>query len=158
MADDQPPPSPNSTNPPVDSPNPIPSVPPAAADALPDPTQADLDALAGALGAIDAPPITAAPVPASAPAAAAPDLGGSSELADQAAIDELLKQANFEDASAAFAGGGGVVLGGSAGLAQLSPADAVVGTGQPDAVPFELQNFQQVMQDAQVSSIELLRD
>ena len=53
---------------------------------------------------------------------------------DQAAIDELLKQASFDDPSA---------LGGS-------PA--------ADAEQFPLPNFQQVMQDAQVSSIDLLRD
>jgi len=56
-------------------------------------------------------------------------------LDDQAAIDELLKQANFDDP----------------GL--LSEAAPLVETA-----PLELPNFQQVMQDAQVSSIDLLRD
>lgn len=64
-------------------------------------------------------------------AAAAPADGGS---ADQAAIDELLKQASFDDPSA------------------LGEAPAA------DAEQFPLPNFQQVMQDAQVSSIDLLRD
>src|SRR5436305_1329458 len=52
--------------------------------------------------------------------------------ADQLAIDELLKQANFEDPSVATA-------------SEEPPA--------PDTSNFELPNFQQVMQDAQVSSI-----
>ena len=54
---------------------------------------------------------------------------------DQVSIDELLKQASFEDPAA---------FGGAAAA--------------PDAADFKLPNFQQVMQDAQVSSIELLRD
>ncbi len=53
----------------------------------------------------------------------------------QASIDELLKQANFEDPSA------------------LSGAEPGLPTQG-----FDLPNFQQVMQDAQVSSIDLLRD
>src|ERR1700722_16077605 len=53
----------------------------------------------------------------------------------QASIDELLKQANFEDPSA------------MAGAEQALQAQG-----------FKLPNFQQVMQDAQVSSIDLLRD
>jgi flagellar motor switch protein FliN/FliY len=84
----------------------------------------------------------AADAAASAPleaSAAAPIEASAEDLppaADQAAIDELLKQANFEDPSA------------------ISPdAAAAVATA-----PFDLPNFQQVMQDAQVSSIDLLRD
>jgi flagellar motor switch protein FliN/FliY len=62
--------------------------------------------------------------------------GGDAEVGtDQATIDELLKQANFEDPSA------------------LSGAGTPVETSE-----FKLPDFQQVMQDAQVSSIELLRD
>jgi flagellar motor switch protein FliN len=57
--------------------------------------------------------------------------------ADQAAIDELLKQASFEDGTS--------LAGGAA-------------TAAADIEQFPLPNFQQVMQDAQVSSIELLRD
>jgi flagellar motor switch protein FliN len=53
----------------------------------------------------------------------------------QASIDELLKQANFEDPSAI-----------------PGAEQAMQGQG------FDLPNFQQVMQDAQVSSIDLLRD
>jgi len=53
---------------------------------------------------------------------------------DQASIDELLKQANFEDPS------------------------AVTGAALPEAEGLQLPNFNQVIQDAQVSSIDLLRD
>ena len=64
---------------------------------------------------------------------------------DQASIDELLKQASFDDPNAvgdmpdasAFDGAGGLPL---------------------DASELKLPNFHQVMQDAQVSSIDLLRD
>ena len=67
------------------------------------------------------------------------DAGGGIEQIDQAAIDELLKQANFEDVSHSAAPTG------------ESPTSAATAA-------YELPNFQQVMQDAQVSSIELLRD
>jgi flagellar motor switch protein FliN/FliY len=53
----------------------------------------------------------------------------------QASIDELLKQANFEDPSA------------------IPGSDPL-----PPTQGFDLPNFQQVMDDAQVSSIDLLRD
>ena len=84
-----------------------------------------------------------APV-ASVPAAVSPEAGDPaaapaavSDSPDQAAIDELLKQANFEDAGA---------------------ADAALPGAAAGAAPFELPGFNQVMQDAQASSIELLRD
>lgn len=71
----------------------------------------------------------------------APDPFSGDAVLDQASIDELLKQASFE--------------------APASPAGADGGSGGP-AVPdpnsFKLPNFQQVIQDAQVSSIDLLRD
>lgn len=57
----------------------------------------------------------------------------ATEGASQADIDELLKQATFDDVS--------------------TPPQA-----GPDTAPFELPSFQQVMQDAQASSIDLLRD
>jgi flagellar motor switch protein FliN/FliY len=53
---------------------------------------------------------------------------------DEVSIEELLKQASFEDPSALGAG----------------PA--------AEAIDFKLPSFQQVIQDAQVSSIDLLRD
>ena len=62
-------------------------------------------------------------------------------------IEELLRQAQFEDPSSvasSFADAG------SPGAADASPL--------PDLSEFDLPNFQQVMQDAQVSSIDLLRD
>jgi flagellar motor switch protein FliN/FliY len=85
---------------------------------------------------------TGASAPQAAPAVAPPTAEAVSptptdlaSLDDHAAIDELLKQANFDDPSA---------------VTTLPPA--------PDAAPFELPNFQQVIADAQVSSIDLLRD
>jgi flagellar motor switch protein FliN/FliY len=59
--------------------------------------------------------------------------GISASTMDQSAIDELLKAASFDDPSA-------------------SSADA------QDAADFKLPDLEQVMQDAQVSSIDLLRD
>ena len=85
-----------------------------------------------------------APEPALVDAAAQPEAAatatadGGEAMFDQAAIDELLKQANFEDPTALPAGEAASVL--------------------PDTSNFELPNFQQAMQDAQVSSIDLLRD
>ena len=75
-------------------------------------------------------------------AANAPGGAEGSETVDQAAIEELLKQANFEDVSAAAVPGAG-------------EGGAVPGF---EGAPFELPSFQQVMQDAQASSIDLLRD
>src|SRR2546430_348693 len=75
--------------------------------------------------------------PGEPPASPAPvDPFGGDAMLDQASIDELLKQASFEAPAAS---------GDSS-----SPA--------PQAGEFKLPNFQQVIQDAQVSSIELLRD
>ncbi len=64
----------------------------------------------------------------------------ASAMNDQAAIDELLRQANFEDPTE---------LGGDTKAAAPAPAGAD---------PFDLPAFSQVMADAQVSSIDLLRD
>jgi len=79
---------------------------------------------------------------------AAVDFGGI----DQAAIDEILKQASFEDPSQAI-------------ISSKSVADAGASSAQAEASPFggvgdevKLPNFQQVMQEAQVNSIDLLRD
>jgi flagellar motor switch protein FliN/FliY len=57
---------------------------------------------------------------------------------DKDSIDELLKQASFEGPS-----------GGGAG----APTD-----GSPNTANIQLPSFQQVLQDAQASSIDLLRD
>jgi flagellar motor switch protein FliN/FliY len=95
---------------------------------------------------------------AGAPAVAADDLPGSADDAadaagdafggmDAASIDELLKQASFEDPTAASA-----ALKTDFGEAATAVAEL------PDTSPVDLPNFQQVMRDAQVSSIDLLRD
>ncbi len=65
---------------------------------------------------------------------------------DQISIDELLKSANFEDPAAAADSVAGV------GSSAESAAEHASVQG------IELPNFSQVMHDAQVSSIELLRD
>jgi flagellar motor switch protein FliN/FliY len=83
------------------------------------------------------------------PSAGSSSAGGLDAL-DQSAIEELLKGANFEDApptddppAAAAA---------QAGAQTTSAAVAI------EADPMQLPSFQQVMRDAQVSSIDLLRD
>jgi flagellar motor switch protein FliN/FliY len=74
-----------------------------------------------------------------APEPAADPFSGNAML-DQASIDDLLKQAIFE----------------APGAGEGSSAES--NAALPDAAEFKLPNFQQVIQDAQVSSIELLRD
>jgi flagellar motor switch protein FliN/FliY len=71
---------------------------------------------------------------ANVPAGGTDDAANLASL-DSISIEELLKQASFED-----------------------PAPAETGVAAPTASQFKLPNFQQVMQDAQVSSIDLLRD
>jgi flagellar motor switch protein FliN len=83
------------------------------------------------------------PSPDPVPAAGA---SPADALIDQTSIDELLKQASFEDPS--------VFMAGAAPDATAAAATAIA----PDTANFKLPNFQQVMQDAQVSSIDLLRD
>ena len=109
-----------------------PTVPPVTAAASDAPTPA-------------AEPATEAPATASeaaAPAAAPEDpFGGMS----QASIDELLRQASFDDPTA--------------GDVAAMPASAATAVAElPDTAPMSLPNFNQVMRDAQVSSIDLLRD
>ena len=100
------------------------------------------------------PPVDAAPATASAAAdtqptaATDPQVGSTESVApmidptglepDDAAIEAMLRQASFEDA--------GAVAGGAGGAATVATSS------------YELPNFSQVMQDAQASSIELLRD
>jgi flagellar motor switch protein FliN/FliY len=69
------------------------------------------------------------------PAAAVAEADPPAEGLDQVSIEELLRQASFED-----------------------PNSLGVSSAAPDATDFKLPNFQQVIQDAQVSSIDLLRD
>jgi flagellar motor switch protein FliN/FliY len=125
MADDPAPPAVDSTASPAITEPPAPA---AVADAPPAPAPE-----AASVAAIETPP--------SDPLA---DLGASADALNDvgndlataaASIDDLLKQANFDDPSAIPGGG------------QSLPTQG-----------FELPNFQQAMQDAQVSSIDLLRD
>src|SRR3954447_12787203 len=74
---------------------------------------------------------------------------GGLDALDQSAIEELLKGANFEDAPPTDDAPG-------AAAAQTAAANAA--SADIDAEPMALPSFQQVMRDAQVSSIDLLRD
>jgi flagellar motor switch protein FliN/FliY len=95
----------------------------------------------------DATPAAADPAPATPdPTAAAADPFGG---IDQATIDDLLKQASFDDPVAAAPAT-------SAATAFQDSATAIADF--PDTSAIKLPDFQQVMQDAQVSSIDLLRD
>ncbi|MCC6422436.1 MAG: flagellar motor switch protein FliN [Phycisphaerales bacterium] len=71
---------------------------------------------------------------------------------DQASIDELLKQASFDEPSA-VAGGAGIEI----PVATSANVEAVENAAI-DTDGIQLPNFSQVIQDAQVSSIDLLRD
>ncbi len=73
-------------------------------------------------------------------AAQSADFPASIDTLDAASIEELLKAANFEDPAAVHA--------------QASADDRPTPAGEE----FKLPNLTQVLQDAQVSSIELLRD
>jgi flagellar motor switch protein FliN len=101
----------------------------------------------------------------SAPVPEMPDLNsasvGDSSGMDQSAIDDLLKQATFEDAVSP-----------PASSASPAPAEAAAAAGEsvatmeapaasappPPTQPLDLPDFQQVMSDANLSSIDLLRD
>jgi flagellar motor switch protein FliN/FliY len=65
---------------------------------------------------------------------------------DQTSIDDLLRQASFDDPSSAAA------------VAASSGASATAVAELPDTSSINLPNFNQVMRDAQASSIDLLRD
>jgi flagellar motor switch protein FliN/FliY len=82
--------------------------------------------------------------PSSEPAGGSSPPGGLDAL-DQSAIEELLKGANFEDAPAEAE-------------STAAQGEQAAGAASIDAEPMQLPNFQQVMRDAQVSSIDLLRD
>src|SRR4051812_5607257 len=84
--------------------------------------------------------------PSSDSAASSSSPGGLDAL-DQSAIEELLKGANFEDAPTTED---------QPAVAQTAAANAA--SADIDAEPMQLPSFQQVMRDAQVSSIDLLRD
>jgi flagellar motor switch protein FliN/FliY len=136
---------------PASSPEPQPAAatpaPTEPAVTAPSPEAAAVSAAAAAATAATAAPAVDAAAPAAAESSepavadASAPAGVATESADaafdQSAIDELLKQANFEDPTA-----------------MPSAAAAAL----PDTSNFDLPNFQQVMADAQVSSIDLLRD
>jgi flagellar motor switch protein FliN/FliY len=109
----------------------------------------------------DVPADPTAPPPGADPFAADPAAGDAVDpLAsfDQASIDELLKQASFDDPNAVAASGDPADADAAAAMA-MDPMAALAAAGLPiDASELKLPNFQQVMQDAQVSSIDLLRD
>ncbi|WP_206294918.1 flagellar motor switch protein FliN [Humisphaera borealis] len=108
---------------------------------------------AAGAGAVDPPDLgigAGAAAAASTGAGPAQDIPSAdallSGLPDQASIEEMLRQATFEDPGASGADMS------QSGFASGSVAASV------DADPFNLPNFNQVIQDAQVSSIDLLRD
>jgi flagellar motor switch protein FliN/FliY len=119
----------------------------------------------------DAPAPIAAQAPAAAPAAAiaptsaipepqAADAGGDDPVS-QESIDALLKQANFDGPESMDGGDGSKNPSIDQLLQQANFEDgAAVASELPgaDAEAFKLPSFQQVMADAQVSSIDLLRD
>jgi len=81
---------------------------------------------------------------------AAPSQGKSDDVdfsaLDQSSIDELLKQASFEAPTEMPA------------PSAAAPAPVAAAVISPDAADFKLPAFQQAIADAQVSSIDLLRD
>jgi flagellar motor switch protein FliN len=91
--------------------------------------------VAEAQAAVAMAPADAAPTAAEPANTAAADAAPAPSAETDASVEELLKQGNFED---------------PVGAGQVLPA--------ADAEPLNLPSFQQVMQDAQVSSIDLLRD
>jgi len=120
------------------------------------PTSADVAAADAALADVAAANPTAPEPAAAAAAAAAAPAGASAAPAatapedpfggmSQASIDELLRQASFDDPTAADA-------------AAMASTAATAVAELPDTAPMSLPNFNQVMRDAQVSSIDLLRD
>jgi len=96
--------------------------------------------------------VTQAAPPDATAAAEPPPSGQDADGAEPAAdvdpaeIDKLLQQASFEDPRAAI-GGGGAGAGGEAGGGAATAGEQL-----------HLPNFQKVMREAQVSSIDLLRD
>jgi flagellar motor switch protein FliN/FliY len=135
---------------------------PPASGGVEDSSQNELDP--SAVGSADS--SGADPLPATAPveidaadplAAVADQLNATPGLSsdDQAAIDELLKQATFDDpssmAAAASVPPAGVASAGSP-MAAAEPVPA------PPTAAFDLPNFNQAIQDAAASSIDLLRD
>jgi flagellar motor switch protein FliN/FliY len=95
-------------------------------------------------------PLADAGAPAASAAAAIPPTNStepaSLDSLDQVSIEELLKQASFEDPSA------------SAGAAAPGMGGGDMPNTAAGAEEFKFPGFQQALQDAHVSSIDLLRD
>lgn len=98
-------------------------------------------------------PVESAPAPAAEPAAAVAAAAplnstepASLDSLDQVSIEELLKQASFEDPSPS----------GSGAMSAIGIATGA--NAAPNAEEFKFPGFQQAMHDGQVSSIDLLRD
>lgn len=140
---------PQSQAPPADpQPQPPADVPAASAEpAPPQPAPTQAAAPEPAVAAAPAEPAAAQAAPAEADAAAL----------SQDSIDALLKQANFDSPDTAETDGKGPSV-----EELLKQANFEDGNGGElpgaDAEAFKLPSFQQVMADAQVSSIDLLRD
>ena len=99
--------------------------------------------------------------PSAAPASGGGNPAETDPLAafDPASIDELLKQASFDDPNAVAGVDFPADPAAASGADMMDPMAALAAAGLPiDASELKLPTFQQVMQDAQVSSIDLLRD
>jgi len=128
----------------------------------PQPVAAEPVAPVEAVASADA-AASAAPQPpvetVAAAASADPQAAGDDAAVDQESIDALLKQANFEspDTHAAESAVGPSI---EELLQQANFEDTANPADLPgsEAEGFKLPSFQQVMADAQVSSIDLLRD
>lgn len=80
--------------------------------------------------------------------------GGATPQIDDAALNELLKLANFDQPAGAASG----VAASPTPAAPAMPAGDVESPELPDTAGFNLPDFQQVINDAAASSIDLLRD
>jgi len=157
---EQPPPEPASPQPEATPPNPEPTAQAASPEPAPAPAQpASVEATAAAEA--PAPDLPAPQTPVETVAAAPADVPSAEDSAiDKESIDALLKQANFDtpDANAAESSIGPSI---EELLQQANFEDAAGGPAElpgSEAEGFKLPSFQQVMADAQVSSIDLLRD
>jgi len=151
-------PAPEGT-PPQPTPEPAAQTPQPAAEAAAPPPEA----AAPTAAPVETPAATAPATETAAQTMAAGAAGvqppGEDQAIDQESIDALLKQANFDspDANATEAAGG-------PSIEDLLQQANFEDTGTPgempgsDAQQFKLPSFQQAMADAQVSSIDLLRD
>jgi flagellar motor switch protein FliN len=137
-------------------PEPAPAQPPPPAEATAAP---ETPAPASPVAETPAESLVETPVETVAAAADAQPAADDAAI-DQESIDALLKQANFDspDANATGTAGGPSIE----ELLQQANFDDTAGASTElpggDATGFKLPSFQQVMADAQVSSIDLLRD